>query len=68
MKKLNLEQMEKLEGGRMDAVEAACTALAMGTGAHLLGVAVNLWNPIGVGWGLFWAASGIACVVYSATK
>lgn len=68
MKTLNLEQMEMVEGGRADVIEAACLAAGMGVGVQLVGVALNLWNPIGIGWGLFWAATTIGCGVYSLAK
>lgn len=56
MKTLDLSQLEKINAGSNDAVSGFCAGFASFIGVYSLGVATQLWNPIG--W--FGSAAGIA--------
>ncbi|PIB33047.1 hypothetical protein BFP78_01945 [Gaetbulibacter sp. 5U11] len=56
MKALNLSQLEKIEAGGSEAVSGFCSGFATFIGVYSLGIATQLWNPIG--W--FGSAAGIA--------
>lgn len=60
MRKLNLNQLEKIQGGGFWG--GFCKGVHASTAVYGIGVVANLWNPIGGVGAVALAATNVACI------
>ena len=68
MRNLELTKLETINGGDIgDAVDGFCAGYGIVAGTYAIGVAINLWNPVGWLGGLVGGVVAAGCAINAMT-